>query len=135
MHHQILKDATEAALDARDAANERRARRALRVIDATHVEIDGRPYVNFASNNYLGLTHHPRVIAAFESEARRSGVGSGAAALVSGYSDAHASAERAIAAWKGTDAAVMLSSGYAANLAAVQTITAIAGDHEGGVRF
>ena len=68
------------------------------MIDATHVEIDGHRYVNFASNNYLGLTHHPRVIAAFESEAHRSGVGSGAAALVTGYTEAHASAERAITA-------------------------------------
>ena len=41
-----------------------RARRIVRVIDAVHVEIDGKRLVNFASNNYLGLTHHPRVIAA-----------------------------------------------------------------------
>jgi 8-amino-7-oxononanoate synthase len=120
------QQAIESALSARDAANARRARRALRVIDATHVELDGRRYVNFASNNYLGLTHHPRLITAFEREAKRSGVGSGAAALVTGYSDAHAAAERAIAAWKGIESAVMLSSGYAANLAAVQTIAAIA---------
>jgi 8-amino-7-oxononanoate synthase len=125
------QQAIESALSARDAANARRTRRALRVVDATHVELDGRRYVNFASNNYLGLTHHPRVITAFEAEAKRSGVGSGAAALVTGYTEAHASAERAIAAWKGTESAVMLSSGYAANLAAVQTIAAV----RPGVRF
>jgi 8-amino-7-oxononanoate synthase len=125
------QEAIESALSARDATGSRRARRALRVIDATHVELDGRCYVNFASNNYLGLTHHPRVVSAFEAEAKRSGVGSGAAALVTGYREAHASVERAIAVWKGTESAVMLSSGYAANFAAVQTIAAV----RPGVRF
>lgn len=110
-----------------------RRRESVRIIDATHVEVDGKRCVNFASNNYLGLTHHPRVVAALISATKSFGAGSGAAALVTGYSDAHASAERAIANWKGTEAAVILSSGYAANLAAIQTITTIAG--RGGVRF
>ncbi len=91
-----------------------------------HVEIDGRRFVNFSSNNYLGLTHHPKVLAAFTSASAEYGVGSGAAALVSGYAPVHASAERAIARWKGTESAVLLSSGYAANLAAVQTLVAVA---------
>ncbi|HSV15514.1 MAG TPA: 8-amino-7-oxononanoate synthase [Tepidisphaeraceae bacterium] len=134
MPHPTWENLLENALSARDATNERRARRALRVMDATHVEQDGRRLVNFASNNYLGLTHHPRVIDAFDSAAKRDGVGSAAAALVTGYTDAHASAERAIAAWKGSESAVMLSSGYAANLAAVQAIAAVAGG-ERRVRF
>jgi len=40
-----------------------RARRSVRGIDSTHVEIDSRRYVNFAANDYLGLTHHTRVVA------------------------------------------------------------------------
>jgi 8-amino-7-oxononanoate synthase len=126
-------EAIESALARRREANEYRRRRELCAVDSTHVEIDGKRYVNFASNNYLGLTHHPRVIAAFQSAAGQFGAGSGAAALVSGYSPAHASAERAIAAWKGTQAAVLLGSGYAANGAAVQALAAVAGER--GVRF
>ena len=102
----------------------------MRPITATHVEVDGRPLVNFASNNYLGLTHHPAVVAAFEQAARTYGVGSGAASLVTGHTDAHATAERAIARWKGTEAAVLTSSGFAANLAAVGALAAV-----GRVRF
>jgi 8-amino-7-oxononanoate synthase len=122
---QHWNDAVEGALQKRRAANEFRQRRIIRPLDAVHVEIDGRRYINFSSNDYLGLTHHPKVIAAFASQ---NGVGSGAAALVSGYSPAHASAERAIAKWKGTESAVVLSSGYAANLAAIQAIAAVGGE-------
>src|SRR5436305_10383736 len=94
-----------------------RTRRVVRHLDATHVEIDGRRYVNFASNNYLGLSHHPRVLTAAAEALRRQGVGGGASPLVTGFSPAHASAELAIAAWKGAEAAVLLPSGYQANLA------------------
>jgi 8-amino-7-oxononanoate synthase len=122
---QHWNDAVEGALQKRRAANEFRQRRRIRPLDAVHVEIDGRRCVNFSSNDYLGLAHHPKVIAAFASQ---NGVGSGAAALVSGYSPAHASAERAIANWKGTESAVVLGSGYAANLAAIQAIAAVGGE-------
>jgi 8-amino-7-oxononanoate synthase len=111
-----------------------RGRRTLRPLNATHVELDGRRLINFASNNYLGLTHHPRVVEAARIVAERYGTGAGAAGLVTGYTDAHASAEQALASWKGTEAAVLLPSGYQANHAVVQTIAGIA-DRVGGVRF
>jgi 8-amino-7-oxononanoate synthase len=111
-----------------------RSRRTLRPIDATHVELDGRRLINFASNNYLGLTHHPRVIEAVKLAAERYGAGAGAAGLVTGYTDAHASAENTLASWKGTEASVLLPSGYQANHAVVQTFAGIA-DRGGGVRF
>jgi 8-amino-7-oxononanoate synthase len=127
------------ALDERRVGQTFRQRRPVRVLDSTHLEVGGQCLVNFASNNYLGLTHHPRVIAAFQNAAATYGVGSGAAALVTGHTDAHASAERAIAKWKGTESGVLLGSGYAANLAAVQMLAAVGGgDHGGphrGVRF
>ena len=104
-----------------------RQRRVVRPLDATHVEVDGRRFVNFASNNYLGLSHHPRVIEAAMDATRREGVGAGASPLVTGHSAAHASAERAIASWKGAEAAVLLPSGYQANLAAVQALAALGG--------
>jgi 8-amino-7-oxononanoate synthase len=112
-----------------------RQRRVVTPIDAVHIEIDGRRYVNFSSNNYLGLTHHPRVLRAAEETTRRYGTGSAASPLITGYTEAHASAERAIARWKGTESAVLLPSGYQANLAAVQTLAAI-GERSGRpVRF
>ena len=54
-------------LSRRRDAHQSRQRQTVRVIDATHLEIDGRRFINFASNNYLGLTHHPRVTSAIAS--------------------------------------------------------------------
>lgn len=112
-----------------------RERRIFESVDATHIEWEGRRYVNFASNDYLGLTHHARLIEAGRQALAEFGAGSGAAALISGYGPAHASAERAIAQWKGTEAAVLLPSGYQANHAAVQTLAYLGNEHSGGVRF
>jgi 8-amino-7-oxononanoate synthase len=120
----------DALMDRRDASAFR-VRQSVVAVDATHVEVAGRRLVNFASNDYLGLTHHPRVVAAFTGTA---GVGSGSAALVTGHTTDHAIAEAALARWKGTAAAVLLASGYAANAAAVGTLAAV-GRRKGTVRF
>ncbi|MGC4031451.1 MAG: 8-amino-7-oxononanoate synthase [Tepidisphaeraceae bacterium] len=123
------------ALTARDAAGLLRRRVVYQPTGPVTVELVGRELVNFASNNYLGLTHHPRLLAAAKNAVA---VGSGAAGLISGHTDAHAAAERAIADWKSTEAAVLLPSGYQANLAVVQTLSAIGeaqGKSSGGVRF
>jgi len=112
-----------------------RRRRVVRILDATHLEVDGRQYVNFASNNYLGLTHHPRVVSAMARAVEAHGTGSAASPLITGHTTAHAAAEQRLAAWKGTEAAVLLPSGYQANLAAVQTLAAIGERTAGGVRF
>jgi len=111
-----------------------RHRYALEPIDAAHVRLNGRRLVNFCSNNYLGLTHHPRILAAARLAIARDGLGSGAAPLISGYTSAHESAERAIADWKGTQSAILLPSGYQANFAAIQTAAAI-GKLGAGARF
>ena len=130
----LWKRLVACSLDDVRAVNLYRSRQIVTPLDAVHVEIAGRRYVNFASNNYLGLTHHPYIVAAATRAAQADGTGSGAAALISGYTPRHASAEVRLASWKGTAASVLLSSGYLANLAAVQTIAAIAGGR-GGVRF
>jgi 8-amino-7-oxononanoate synthase len=119
----------------RDASHQLRARRTVTPVSSTRVLIDGRAYVNFASNNYLGLTHHPRLIAAAKASLQSDGVGSGAAGLITGHTARHAVAEQAIARWKGTQAAVLLPSGYQANHAAVQTLAALGENAGGGVRF
>jgi 8-amino-7-oxononanoate synthase len=126
------------ALDRRREALLLRERRILEPIDAVRVRHAGTVLVNFASNDYLGLAHHPRVLAAIRDAAREDGgsAGSGAAGLISGYTPAHMAAESAISTWKVTEAAVLLPSGYQANLAAVQTLAAIARDSGGaGARF
>ena len=112
-----------------------RQRQLITPLDATHVEVDGRQYVNFASNNYLGLTHHPRVLDAARRAAQDYGAGSGAVPLITGYGPAHQSTERRIAAWKGTENAVLLPSGYQANVAAVQALAAVGERAGGGTRF
>ena len=110
-------------LDARLASKRLRRRRPLILLDATHVEIDGRRLINFAGNDYLGLSHHP---ALRSSPGEVSGAG--ASALVCGYTADHANAEACIARWKNTESAVLLPSGYQANLAAIQTFAGIGGE-------
>ncbi len=86
--------------------------------------------VSFASNDYLGLAHHPAVIAAWQEGAARWGVGAGASALVSGYGPAHAALEAELAAWLGFAAARVFGSGYLANLG---VLTAFAGHSDTAV--
>lgn len=112
-----------------------RARHALEPQSSTRIRQGNDVLLNFASNDYLGLTHHPRVKAAVAEAVARWGVGSGAAPLISGYTDAHASAEASIARWKGTESAVLFSSGYQANVAMVQMLEAVGAAEGRSTRF
>lgn len=76
----------------------------------------GCDYVNLSSNDYLGLSQHPAVIAAACDSAARFGAGSTASRLVSGNLAAHGEVEARLAAGKGKDAALVLASGYQTNL-------------------
>lgn len=80
------------------------------------ISIDGQPYLNFASNDYLGLAGDPRLIAAATAAISRYGTGSTGSRLLSGHRPIHRQLEQAIAQLKGTDDAVVFSSGYLANL-------------------
>jgi 8-amino-7-oxononanoate synthase len=75
-----------------------------------------RTVVSFASNDYLGLATHPAVVAAAHDALDRWGAGSGASRLVTGSRPVHHALESALAEWKGTEAAVVLPTGFAANL-------------------
>jgi len=123
------------AMDERRAASLHRQRRVVNLEGGTTVEDEGRRYVNFSSNDYLGLRTHPDVLSAAARAVAEHGAGSGASALITGFSPLHASSEAALAQWKGTEAAVLLPSGYQANHAVVQTITAGAEAAGGRVRF
>jgi 8-amino-7-oxononanoate synthase len=78
--------------------------------------------VSFASNDYLGLTAHPAVVAAAHAALDRWGAGSGASRLVTGARPVHAELEQELAAWKGTDAALLFPTGFAANLGVLSTL-------------
>jgi 8-amino-7-oxononanoate synthase len=82
---------------------------------------DGRAVIAFASNDYLGLTQHPAVIAAAHAALDRWGSGSGAARLIVGSRPIHSELERALAAWKQSEAAVLFPTGFAANLGVLTT--------------
>lgn len=76
---------------------------------------------NFASNDYLGLTHHPSVIVAAHEAIDALGTGSGSARLIVGSRQVHHDLEDALAAWKHTDRAVLFATGYQANLSVLTT--------------
>lgn len=80
------------------------------------INIDNRRLLNFCSNDYLGLANHPLLIQALHEGARRYGVGAGAAALLSGYSEAHHILAESLARVTNRGRALLFSSGYMANL-------------------
>ena len=78
--------------------------------------------VSFASNDYLGLTNHPAVVAAGHAALDRWGAGAGASRLVVGSRPVHTELEVALADWKGEDASLLFPTGFAANLGALTTL-------------
>jgi 8-amino-7-oxononanoate synthase len=77
---------------------------------------DGTKVVAFASNDYLGLSTHPAVVAAAHRALDLWGAGAGASRLVTGSRPCHEDLERALADWKGTERAIVFPTGFAANL-------------------
>jgi glycine C-acetyltransferase/8-amino-7-oxononanoate synthase len=99
--------------------------RRLHTIDAvngTSVSRAGRPLVNFASNDYLGLTQHPKLKMAAADAAQRFGAGSGASRLIAGTLAIHSELEARLAAFKQTPAALTFESGYAAALGTIPAL-------------
>jgi 8-amino-7-oxononanoate synthase len=99
-----------------------RQRRMLQSPQAPHIQVDGKSYLSFCSNDYLGLANHPQLIAALQRGAQQHGVGAGAAHLVSGHGAAHHQLELELAAFVGKPAALLFSTGYMANLGIVQAL-------------
>ncbi|HKW77158.1 MAG TPA: glycine C-acetyltransferase [Terriglobales bacterium] len=97
----------------------------LRVLEdeqAPECTIDGRHVINIASNNYLGLTTHPKLREAALEATRRYGVGSGAVRTVAGTMKIHMDLEEKIARFKNVEACVVFQSGFAANAGTVSAI-------------
>jgi 8-amino-7-oxononanoate synthase len=102
----------------------RRRRRVLESPQRARVKVDGREYVAFCSNDYLGLAAHPELIEAAREGASRYGVGAGASHLVLGHTHAHHALEDTLARFVKLPRALYFSTGYMANLGIV---TALAG--------
>ena len=117
-----LTDRVIAARAEREQTALLRPRRVIQERDGVRVVLEGRSLVNFCSNDYLGLSQHLDVIAAFQQASAQHGVGSGASALVCGHNAEHAAFELEAAAWMGYPRALFLGSGYLANLAAMQSL-------------
>ncbi|EGT5712264.1 8-amino-7-oxononanoate synthase [Cronobacter dublinensis subsp. dublinensis] len=110
------------ALTAREASHSLRRRVVCDPTPGGALVHQGVRYRNFSGNDYLGLSQHPALIAAWQQGAEHYGVGSGASGHVSGYSGAHQALENALAQWLGYDRALLFISGFAANQAVVAAL-------------
>ena len=111
-----------AALSERKQQQLYRSRQTLDGPQDVVVRIEGREFLSFCSNDYLGLASHPRLVAAFKQGAERFGVGSGAAHLITGHSYAHQALEEELAEFVGRPRALLFSTGYMANLGVVSAL-------------
>lgn len=93
--------------------------KAIEGAQCPYVHINGKSYLSFCSNNYLGLANHPKIKQAAIEAIHRYGWGAGASRLVSGTMTLHQELEKKIAEFKGTEAALLFPTGYMANLGAL----------------
>src|SRR5437763_4984431 len=99
--------------------------RPLRVLGSaqdTEAVVDGKRVLNLSSNNYLGLTTHPRLKAAMVSATEELGAGSGAVRTIAGTMTVHEDLERRLAEFKHTEASLVFQSGFTANLGVLQSL-------------
>src|SRR5580704_13815536 len=112
-----------AQLTARHLQRRRRTVTAIESDSGPGVVVDGQRLVNFCGNDYLGLNAHPALAQAMARSAASAGSGSGASHLVTGHSLEHEHLEAELAQFTGRQRALLFSTGYMANLAAVTALT------------
>ena len=108
-----------------DALKRRHLLRQVETVDSGQgpwVVVKGRQLLNLSSNNYLGLATHPEVYAACVEAAQEYGCGAGASRLISGTLPLHETLQKRLAGFKGTQTALLYTSGYAANLAVIPAL-------------
>ena len=110
--------AFESVLADLDELGLRRRRRSVRRLshDTAEIELDGRPCIDFCSNDYLGISAHPRVTAALVAAAREHGVGARASPRNYGHQGEHDALEEELAVFTRRERALLFSTGYMANL-------------------
>lgn len=99
--------------------------RRCQVLDSpqgVEIECAGKRYLNFSSNDYLGLANHPELVKAFCNAVNHYGIGSGAAHLICGHTKAHQALEEELADWLGRERALLFSTGYMANLGVISSL-------------
>ncbi|HEY1287730.1 MAG TPA: 8-amino-7-oxononanoate synthase [Burkholderiales bacterium] len=99
-----------------------RRRRTVESADGPYLTVEGRRYLAFCSNDYLGLAHHPALVEAACRGAERYGVGAGASALISGHTEAHEALEARLARFMRLPRALHFGAGYLANLGLVAAL-------------
>ena len=124
----MLTEALQRRLAERHEQSRYRSRRVLDSAQGARIVVDGREYLQFCSNDYLGLANHPQLVSTMQNAAATYGVGGGASHLVCGHSSLHHQLEERLADITGRDRALLFSTGYMANLG---TVTALMGkgDH------
>lgn len=96
--------------------------RTIESAQGARIVVDGKPVLNFCSNNYLGLANHPALVRAVKAAVDEMGVGPGAVRTIAGTMSLHVALERRLAAFKGAEAAVSFQSGFTANLATIPAL-------------
>ena len=112
----------QAFLDQRDREGLRRSLTEVAAPEGREIRIEGRPYINFSSNDYLGLRFHPALIGRAKEWAEVYGVGSGASRLATGNLDLFAPIEAKLASLKQKPASLVMASGFQTNAAVLQAL-------------
>src|SRR2546423_6414497 len=121
----ITEKKTQFLVDELDQLRQQGLFRPLRVLGSaqdTEVVVDGKHVLNLSSNNYLGLTTHPRLKAAMIEATEQWGAGSGAVRTIAGTMTVHEDLERRLADFKHTEASLVFQSGFTANLGVLQSL-------------
>ncbi|HBT11806.1 MAG TPA: 8-amino-7-oxononanoate synthase, partial [Erwinia persicina] len=112
------------ALTARHQRGQYRQRHASQQGDARRLQVAGVDYLNFSANDYLGLSHDPGIVSAWQQGAERYGVGAGGSTHVTGYRVPQAALEEELADWLGYDRGLLFMSGFSANQAVIAAMLA-----------
>lgn len=99
-----------------------RSRRVVSGPQGVELNVDGKPVINFCSNDYLGLANHHEIVNAFKKAVDKYGVGSGSAHLICGHSVAHHALEEELADFTGRERALLFSTGYMANMGVISAL-------------
>src|SRR2546429_1275158 len=121
----ITEKKTQFLLDELEQLRQQGLFRPLRVLGSaqdTEVVVDGKHVLNLSSNNYLGLTTHPRLKQAMIEATEQWGAGSGAVRTIAGTMTVHEDLERRLAEFKHTEASLVFQSGFTANLGVLQSL-------------
>lgn len=117
-----LDDVLKQKLQILEARQQKRVPRATGRAEGIYVQRDGKELISFSCNDYLGLSHHPEVVAAAVEALAEFGAGAGASRLVTGNNMLYDELEERIAYYKGTQAACVFGSGYLANIGTIPAL-------------